>query len=285
MPATYPPALVGLIGRKRHGKDTFADVLVQPAAFTKAGFADPLREARASAINPLVGLARLASAGSPRYAASPRPLRRGPRARSATRAPRTSTPSCASSYSASARTASGASTRTSGSAWRASASTPAPPTSCSPTSGSPTRPTPSATAAATSSASSARPSPPTRASTRARARSTATAPTSRSTYRDLDDFRVRGLPRSVATLGAMTPRTIPGRMTREPRILHRMRGFLASGTQSQSNLAVCATCARVAGMTTLAKLAEQCDKRHARVSQRGQQMPAGASFATGCRGR
>lgn len=46
--------LVGLVGRKRHGKDTLADVLIERAGFVKAGFADPLREA-VLATDPIVG--------------------------------------------------------------------------------------------------------------------------------------------------------------------------------------------------------------------------------------
>lgn len=51
-PVTAPP-LIGLIGRKRSGKDTFASVLIEERGFTKAGFADPLRE-MALAIDPIV---------------------------------------------------------------------------------------------------------------------------------------------------------------------------------------------------------------------------------------
>jgi hypothetical protein len=55
-PETLPP-LVGLIGRKRSGKDTLADVLVGKYGFAKGGFADPLREA-ALATNPIVAYER-----------------------------------------------------------------------------------------------------------------------------------------------------------------------------------------------------------------------------------
>jgi hypothetical protein len=47
-------ALVGLIGRKRVGKDTFADVLVQHFGFTRIAFADPLKQV-ALDLDPLVG--------------------------------------------------------------------------------------------------------------------------------------------------------------------------------------------------------------------------------------
>lgn len=53
-----PQPLIGLIGRKRSGKDTFASVLIEEHGFTKAGFADPLREV-ALAIDPIVGMTAL----------------------------------------------------------------------------------------------------------------------------------------------------------------------------------------------------------------------------------
>lgn len=46
--------LVGLVGRARSGKDTFADVLVEEHSFAKLALADPLREMAAS-IDPVVG--------------------------------------------------------------------------------------------------------------------------------------------------------------------------------------------------------------------------------------
>ncbi|QNO12686.1 deoxynucleoside monophosphate kinase [Arthrobacter phage Snek] len=46
--------IVGMIGKKRVGKDTFASVLVEKYGYTKVAFADPLREA-AYALNPIVG--------------------------------------------------------------------------------------------------------------------------------------------------------------------------------------------------------------------------------------
>lgn len=45
--------LIGLVGRKRSGKDSVADILAEHG-YRKAAFADPLR-AMAAAINPLVG--------------------------------------------------------------------------------------------------------------------------------------------------------------------------------------------------------------------------------------
>lgn len=46
--------LIGLIGKKRSGKDTFADKLVRDHGYTRVALADPLREA-ALGLNPLVG--------------------------------------------------------------------------------------------------------------------------------------------------------------------------------------------------------------------------------------
>jgi len=51
-PATSHP-LIGLIGRKRAGKDTVADVLVAEYGYTKVAFADPLKRA-ALALDPIV---------------------------------------------------------------------------------------------------------------------------------------------------------------------------------------------------------------------------------------
>ena len=45
--------LIGLIGRKRSGKDTVADLLIEHHGYNKAAFADPLRDLLA-AINPVV---------------------------------------------------------------------------------------------------------------------------------------------------------------------------------------------------------------------------------------
>jgi len=50
---TLPP-LVGLIGRQRSGKDTFAATLVEEFRYRRVAFADPLRQA-AYALDPLVG--------------------------------------------------------------------------------------------------------------------------------------------------------------------------------------------------------------------------------------
>lgn len=48
------PPLVGLLGRKRSGKDSFAEVLVGEFGFARVAFADPLKEA-ALGLDPLVG--------------------------------------------------------------------------------------------------------------------------------------------------------------------------------------------------------------------------------------
>jgi hypothetical protein len=48
------PLLVGLIGRKRAGKDTFAAVLVEEFGFARIAFADPLKAA-ALTLDPIVG--------------------------------------------------------------------------------------------------------------------------------------------------------------------------------------------------------------------------------------
>ncbi len=48
------PRIVGLIGKKRSGKDTFGGELVNAAGFTRVAFADPLRQA-ALDLDPIVG--------------------------------------------------------------------------------------------------------------------------------------------------------------------------------------------------------------------------------------
>ncbi len=48
------PPLVGLLGRKRSGKDSLAEVLVGEFGFARVAFADPLKEA-ALGLDPLVG--------------------------------------------------------------------------------------------------------------------------------------------------------------------------------------------------------------------------------------
>lgn len=48
------PALIGMIGRRRSGKDTFAKTLVEELDFRRVAFADPLRDA-ALALDPIVG--------------------------------------------------------------------------------------------------------------------------------------------------------------------------------------------------------------------------------------
>jgi len=55
---TNPAPLIGLIGRKRSGKDAFAATLVEHRGYARVAFADPLREL-ALAIDPLVGPAPL----------------------------------------------------------------------------------------------------------------------------------------------------------------------------------------------------------------------------------
>ena len=57
------PPLVGMIGRKRAGKDTFAGVLSTEAAFTRVAFADPLRDV-ALELNPIVGTFALTPEGA-----------------------------------------------------------------------------------------------------------------------------------------------------------------------------------------------------------------------------
>jgi hypothetical protein len=62
---TILPPLVGLIGKKRVGKDTFAAVLVEEFGFARVAFADPLKE-MALTIDPWIhgfsGTHRLATA-------------------------------------------------------------------------------------------------------------------------------------------------------------------------------------------------------------------------------
>lgn len=53
MSRSHSAPLVGLVGRKRAGKDTFAAVLVEQNGYTRASFADPLREA-AYRLDPIV---------------------------------------------------------------------------------------------------------------------------------------------------------------------------------------------------------------------------------------
>lgn len=50
--------LIGLIGRKRSGKDTFASALAEVGGYTRVAFADPLKQA-ALALDPIVGPAPL----------------------------------------------------------------------------------------------------------------------------------------------------------------------------------------------------------------------------------
>ena len=63
---TSPAPLIGLIGRKRSGKDTFAAALVEHRGYARVAFADPLREL-ALAIDPLVGPAPLPGDAVARY--------------------------------------------------------------------------------------------------------------------------------------------------------------------------------------------------------------------------
>jgi len=53
---SYP--LVGVIGRKRSGKDSFAATLVEEFAFQRVAFADPLKDV-ALAVDPLIHLEQL----------------------------------------------------------------------------------------------------------------------------------------------------------------------------------------------------------------------------------
>ena len=50
--------LIGMIGRRRSGKDSFAETLVDAFGYARVAFADPLREA-ALGLDPLVGPAAL----------------------------------------------------------------------------------------------------------------------------------------------------------------------------------------------------------------------------------
>ncbi|UAJ15387.1 deoxynucleoside monophosphate kinase [Arthrobacter phage Niobe] len=59
---TTPAPLIGLIGKKRTGKDTFAAKLVRDHGYTRVALADPLREA-ALALDPIVGTFPLNSEG------------------------------------------------------------------------------------------------------------------------------------------------------------------------------------------------------------------------------
>lgn len=52
------PPLIGMIGRRRSGKDSLASTLVDELGYDRVAFADPLREA-ALALNPLVGPASI----------------------------------------------------------------------------------------------------------------------------------------------------------------------------------------------------------------------------------
>lgn len=54
--------LIGLIGKKRTGKDTFASVLVERHGYERVALADPLREA-ALALDPLMGTFPLSDNG------------------------------------------------------------------------------------------------------------------------------------------------------------------------------------------------------------------------------
>jgi hypothetical protein len=63
---TNPLPLVGLIGKKRSGKDTFAAPLVAEFGFHRVAFADPLREA-ALRLDPLVGPCSLPGDPAPRH--------------------------------------------------------------------------------------------------------------------------------------------------------------------------------------------------------------------------
>lgn len=56
--------LLGLIGKKRSGKDTFAATLVEDLGYVRVAFADPLKEV-ALAINPIVDV----DLGAPEYLA------------------------------------------------------------------------------------------------------------------------------------------------------------------------------------------------------------------------
>ncbi|QIG58502.1 deoxynucleoside monophosphate kinase [Arthrobacter phage DrSierra] len=51
---TTPAPLIGLIGKKRTGKDTFADKLVRDHGYTRVALADPLRDALYR-LNPIMG--------------------------------------------------------------------------------------------------------------------------------------------------------------------------------------------------------------------------------------
>ncbi|UIW13279.1 deoxynucleoside monophosphate kinase [Arthrobacter phage Crewmate] len=59
---TTPVPLIGLIGKKRTGKDTFAAKLVRDHGYVRVALADPLREA-ALGLDPIVGTFPLQSEG------------------------------------------------------------------------------------------------------------------------------------------------------------------------------------------------------------------------------
>jgi hypothetical protein len=59
---TNPP-IIGLVGKKRSGKDTFASVLVEDFGYRRIAFADPLK-AMAERVDPIVGPARFAGTSS-----------------------------------------------------------------------------------------------------------------------------------------------------------------------------------------------------------------------------
>ena len=49
--ATNDITIIGLIGKKRAGKDTFADYLVEKYGFIKLAFADPIKEVASIILN------------------------------------------------------------------------------------------------------------------------------------------------------------------------------------------------------------------------------------------
>jgi hypothetical protein len=63
---TTTPTLIGLLGKKRSGKDSFASVLVEEFGFQRVAFADPLRDA-ALALDPFVGPTSLPGDLAPSY--------------------------------------------------------------------------------------------------------------------------------------------------------------------------------------------------------------------------
>lgn len=60
------PTLIGMIGKKRSGKDTFAEALTETHDFARVAFADPLKEA-SYATNPIVGPAILPGLPGPGF--------------------------------------------------------------------------------------------------------------------------------------------------------------------------------------------------------------------------